>query len=1542
MLIQPKIQVGFALALFLLLLTGLGAWWSQQQDAAAFDSFDHTHRVNDTLDEILLKLITLETGACEFAISGDESSLGTYHDATASLPKAAATASRLMQENPRQQQRMAALLPLMSDSQNLAAEIIQMRRGGDASGALQRISQGQGRKNMEAARSAILAMKAEENDLIPEIKSRTERIHLQTRGIMAFGVLLSLGVLLLSRTSMRRDTEKRLQAETERDLFFTVPLDMLCIISADGYLKRANPALSSTLGWSVEELLTRPYSEFLHPDDRAPTAAEIGRQLQMGEGVQQFETRCLHKDGSYRVFWWKSVPQPGGLIYASGRDVTEQKAADEVLRSSQEKLSVTLNSIGDAVLATDAERRITRLNPVAEKLTGWTLEEALGRPVDEVLRIIHEETRQPAIIPVDEVLSSGEIRGLSSPTIIISRQGGERPIRDSAAPIRDSAGRIIGVVLVFRDASKENELERVLRDSEALNRAVINSMPANVAVVDRQGTIIAINDGWERFARENGADVSLSGVGIGMNYLEVCQKAVPNLGAEAHQILTGLRGVLDHSAQSFSHEYTCHSPKEKRWFTMHVSPLSRPEGGAVISQINITASKQTEAEVRRLNENLEQLVSERTHALQESEERTRKIIETALDAIITVDSDGRISGWTPQACAIFGWNASEAVGRSFAETLTTPQQRTDQAQIWQHLFDSGEKRMELGCTRRDGSTLLVELTTATFTHGGKRQHSAFVRDVTEQRKAEAEMNASRRRMSDILNSMFTFVCLFTPEGRMLEINQAPLELTGMQREQVIGLLLWEADWWSHSTEARDKVRSALERAAAGEIVRDDFEVRSQDGQILVVDAVFNPLLDESGHIVQVVASGVDVTVRKHAEKALRESEQLYRSLIETGGDAVFLLNADGRILSANEAAARMHGYTEAEILGMNIRDLDGPEDAKASPARLQRIQQGETLRFELNHRRKDGTIFPLEVVATPVQIAGEWCILANERDITERHRATERNAAYLRKLRRLSEQSMHLSGDPAAVFEDVVGMLAELFDVPVVCLAEVAGTDLRFRAVWLNGQTLRDAGGCALAGTPCASVTAAKDLRIFQCAQELFPQAALLREHGAHTYFGVPSLDAQGKVVAITSLLDTRQREFTEEDHEILRIIAQRVAMELERSRSLSERRDMERLALRSQRMEALGTLSGGVAHDLNNALAPILMGVDLLRMRCPQEAKILDLFESSARRGAEMVRQLLTFAKGAEGDLVPLQVEYIVKEMEKLMSSSFPKNIQLSTTCAPDLPAVKGDATQLHQVLLNLCVNARDAMPTGGTLTLEAQPMQVDEAFASMIPEARPGSYVILRVQDTGTGIPQDIIDRIFDPFFTTKSPDKGTGLGLSTVMGIVRSHGGFLQVLSQDGQGSTFTVFLPALADALPAKAAASAVPPPAAAFRGQGQTILLVDDEEAVREMTGAVLERMDFKVLTSTNGADALLLAMQHQKELSAVITDLHMPHMDGLSFVRVLRRLQPDIPVVMASGRLEAPQAEEMQELGVTQRLDKPYTESQLSEVLHAMLSTPRA
>ncbi|OYW70327.1 MAG: hypothetical protein B7Z37_31065 [Verrucomicrobia bacterium 12-59-8] len=1360
MLIQHKIQAGFAVALVFLLLTGVTAWWSEQRHAQLLGLADHTHAVIDQLDDTLVDMLNLETGKRGFAISGDTAFLQPYEAGITKVQDSLASLKELTHDSAAQKRRLAELEPLIQSKINLANAVIQLRRNGDSAGALQRIGSGEGRQLMDEIRQLIASMKAGENQLLPALRTRVETLSRMTMAFVAFGGVLSLGMIGFASFIVRRDFEKRQQAEAERELFFTVPLDMLCIIGADGYLKRVNPAFTQILGWSAEELTTRPYIEFVHPDDRAATESEVARQRAEGQGVLQFENRCLLKDGSSRVFWWKSVPQPGEVIIATARDVTEQKAAEEVLRSREEKLSVTLNSIGDAVLATDAQRRVTRLNPIAEKLTGWTLAEAHGRPVEEVFRIINEETRQPAIIPVDDVLATGEIHGLANHTVIISRDGTERPITDSAAPIRDSAGRIIGVVLVFRDVTKEHDIDRILRNSEALNRAVINSMMANIAVVNRHGTIIAINDGWERFARENGAYDKMAALGLGANYLEVCQKAAQESDADIHRVVDGLRGVLEHSSLTFKHEYACHSPAGHRWFTMQVSPLSRAEGGAVIAHINVTERKRAE-----------QMLADFKAALDEH-------------AIVAVtDARGIITYVNDKFCAISQYGREELLAQDHRIINSGHHPKAFIEELWQTISSGRVWKGEIKNLAKDGSHYWVDTTIVPFlgADGKPAQYIAIRADITARKKAEEEIRQFNTELEQLVVQ------------RTSALQEREAQLHEAQRIGRMGS--WHLDLVSNHLKWSDEI----------------FRIFEQD------------------------------------PRNFKASNEAFLEVVHPDDRS--------RVAQAYEDSVRNHTT------------------------------------YEIEHRLllPAGRIkFVLERCETVYDDAGRALhSIGTVQDITERRQIEERNAAHLRKLHRLSELSMRLSGEPGAVFEEVVAMVAELFDVSCVCLSEIVGQE----------------------------------------------QAAFLRDHNADAYCGVPSLDAHGNVVAVTCLLDSRPHEFTEEDQEILRIIAQRVAMELERSHNLAERKNMERLALRSQRMEAIGTLSGGVAHDLNNALAPILMGVELLRMRYPQESKILDLFETSARRGADMVRQLLTFAKGAEGAHVTLQVDSLIRELENLMTSSFPKNIQLLVTCAPDLPTVLGDATQLHQVLLNLCVNARDAMPNGGTLTLDGRSTLLDEAFASALPDARPGHYVALRVQDTGIGMPQEIIDRIFDPFFTTKSPDKGTGLGLSTVLGIVKSHGGFMQVSSQPGQGSAFTVFLPARV----AEGGMSIMTPPPMSSVGQGETILLVDDEAAVREMARAVLQRLNFNPRTASDGTEGLLLVTQHKAEIRAIITDLHMPCMDGVAFVRVLRLLQIDVPIVVASGKLEDPQAGEMKALGVTHRLDKPFTQAQLAEVLKDIL-----
>ena len=380
----------------------------------------------------------------------------------------------------------------------------------------------------------------------------------------------------------------------------------------------------------------------------------------------------------------------------------------------------------------------------------------------------------------------------------------------------------------------------------------------------------------------------------------------------------------------------------------------------------------------------------------------------------------------------------------------------------------------------------------------------------------------------------------------------------------------------------------------------------------------------------------------------------------------------------------------------------------------------------------------------------------------------------------------------------------------------------------------------------------------------------------------------------------------------------------------IEERKELERRMLRNQRLESIGTLAAGVAHDLNNALSPIIMGNSLLQEVLPTELRPLaETVQSSARRGAEMVRQLLTFARGADGQFVPLQVRHLLRDLQKIISSTFPKNINIRATFASDIPPIRGDATQLHQVFLNLALNARDAMPRGGTLTLRVDRFTVDETFAAAARDAKPGLYVRVQIGDKGTGIPLDIQDRIFEPFFTTKSPDKGTGLGLSTVLGIVRSHAGFLHLESTMGQGSCFSVFLPADVELHVAEPSADEEIP----LAGDGRLVLVIDDEAAIREVCRAVLEAFGYEVVMASDGTEGIAQTTRYGNRFHLVLTDVQMPHMDGVTFVRTLRHLLPSLRVAVMTGRNEAALAAELKDLGITAVLEKPFNRHQLMGLL---------
>lgn len=592
-----------------------------------------------------------------------------------------------------------------------------------------------------------------------------------------------------------------------------------------------------------------------------------------------------------------------------------------------------------------------------------------------------------------------------------------------------------------------------------------------------------------------------------------------------------------------------------------------------------------------------------------------------------------------------------------------------------------------------------------------------------------------------------------------------------------------------------------------------------------------------------------------------EGDALFCAVFEHASIGIVVFDAnDLRIRRANQAYARMLGATVPSLIGRDVRDITHPDDRSQHVSLGARLAAGEIDRYEVEQRyvQEDGSESWGHVTISAVRDAAGRLesIIGVRQDVTAQRAAM---------LQRREDDTLR----------EIAGRVGRLGGWSITLPA--------LTVIWSDEV-------CTIVGLPPGTRTSPEDaFTLYVPESRAVLEAAFERCVKLGTPFDLELqlTTARQERRWVRVIGQARRREDGIID-------AVQGAMQ-----DISEQKALELQFLRAQRLESVGILAGGIAHDLNNVLSPILMSVDLLREdeTDADRLAILDGLESSAQRGADMVRQVLTFARGAEGRRVSVQLRHIVREVEKIVRDTFPKNINLRSSLPPDLWPVTGDPTQLHQVLVNLAVNARDAMPSGGTLSIAMREQMVNAQEASMHACVNPGPHVVLEISDTGTGMSPQVMERIFDPFFTTKDTGKGTGLGLSTSTSIVKSHHGFVAVSSVPGEGSTFRVVLPADTEAATGPHEVAA---PAAA-RSTGELILVVDDEPAVRVITKRTLERHGFRVLIAGDGAEAISQYASHRDEVALVITDMMMPVMDGSTLIEMLVRMDPKVKVIAASG-----------------------------------------
>ena len=723
------------------------------------------------------------------------------------------------------------------------------------------------------------------------------------------------------------------------------------------------------------------------------------------------------------------------------------------------------------------------------------------------------------------------------------------------------------------------------------------------------------------------------------------------------------------------------------------------------------------------------------------------------------------------------------------------------------------------------------------------------------------------------------------EGRFIFGNNLFCRAMGKTLPDILGKT--DADYFPPDLAGKYR-RNDQEVMSSGKVWEDVEQYQTPEGERRHVHVLKVPLRDHAGELIGIQGLSWDVTAHKRAEEAVRQSEELFSKVFRALSVGVSVARlSDGQFFEVNDAFLQLFGFRREEVVGHTALELGLWTDSQERKEAIARLQaEGSLKNVEGKTRKKSGEFGDVLISMELVEMGGEKCILALFTDITERKRAEER-----------------------------IRQQASLLDL---AQDAIIVRDLEGRIQFWNKATERLSGWTAeeVIGRKVTELVY-KDPMVFEAAQKQ------LREKGE--WAGELHLVAKGGREVIVYSRWTLVRDAQGNPKLLLAI-----------NTDITDKKRLEAQFLRAQRMEGLGMLAGGIAHDLNNILAPILMASELIReegVDAKEIPKMLNMIHVNAQRGADIVKQLLTFGRGAAGQRIIVQPRHLVKEMVKMAQETFPKNILVHPQIDDDLWSVMGDPTQIHQVLLNLCLNARDATPGGGTLTVAAENAMLDDHYAAQNPEAATGPYVLLKVSDSGIGIAPEIMDKIFDPFFTTKELGKGTGLGLSTVLGIAKSHGGFVKVYSEPGRGSTFSVYLPATPDLV----ATEEGPRAAALPGGQGELILVVDDEEPILELTRKTLERHGYKALTARDGTEALVLFAQWRGKIRAVLTDVSMPVMDGVTLIRVLRKMEPGVNVIAASGRGSGGKAFELKTLGIHKFLTKPYAAEKLMLALRELL-----
>jgi PAS domain S-box-containing protein len=818
------------------------------------------------------------------------------------------------------------------------------------------------------------------------------------------------------------------------------------------------------------------------------------------------------------------------------------------------------------------------------------------------------------------------------------------------------------------------------------------------------------------------------------------------------------------------------------------------------------------------------------------------LLDSLLDAVVTIDATGRINGFNRAAERVFGYTAAEIQGRDVGVLIPLPYRREHDTQFDRYLRTGvasvlGRPQRVEG-RRKDGGTFVCELAITDFAAGGERYFAGVFREPGERERTLVARGEARLR--NILDSVAAMVAVYSTDGVMLDVNEAALRAGGVSRIDAVGRRVDQTAWVAHSPETAARVLSMVRRAAAGDTVRGELDIQVADGSIRYLDVILGPLRDPSGAVVEVLTSGIDITDRRRAEREVQHRLRQQEAVARLGALALKEPDLPTLLTTALDLTRDVLGADRCTV------SLDVGAGAASDPG------------------RDDGGVSHLSAVIEGRR--GPYGALAA--DARAPHRFQEDDRHFLQSIANiLADVVRRLQAEEQLADEQTIA--DTLFEsLPgVVVLVDAQGRALRW-----NGNLERMTGyeRHEIASLPSVIGLVAADERAL-----FLERLRHVLEQGHDSMEGHLRTKDGRLIPAMFSALRT---ELQGRPHVL------GVALDI------SDRRRLEEQLRHSQKMEALGQLAGGVAHDFNNLLTVIIGFSGLTLAALPPDdpnREHVEAVTEAANSAASLTRQLLAFSRRTMMEPVVLDLNTVVTDMETMLRRLIGEDVQLETALAPGVPHIRGDVGLLGQILMNLAVNARDAMPLGGRLTIATRGVPRDAPAG--------GTDALLVVADTGAGMTPEVQARAFEPFFTTKSVGRGSGLGLAVVHGIVEQSGGRIALRSEPGAGTTFSIVFPGVDEPV-----AAAPPPGPESLAGSG-TILLVEDEDGVRRLARTILERHGYRVVEAGSGEEAVRLLSRYAGPLDLVVTDVVMPGLDGRDVADAVRARFPAARVLYLSG-----------------------------------------